>query len=273
MTRKLAGLQMQLAGQMSLYASRQQKDFDRGFAGQAIADLAESARQLPEYFRPHSTAAAVRERLGWSYQRSGNRAQAATEFAQAVRGYDDAIQALSAALGADPAQREAALERVRVRRAKCRLLSGDRAHFLIAQRELAELTRITGSTALDLYNAACLFAVAMACTGLPSPDRSRYMRQAWQLLGRALLADGTSGPWAFVLTDPELEAMDAQQRSRFSTEIKIRHPELTPIGGVTARQVAEEAMQAIGVDPLSGDGDGEAGVPGTRLAPPAFPET
>jgi hypothetical protein len=42
---------------------------------------------------------------------------------------------------------------------------------------------------------------------------------------------------------------------------------LAPIGGVTARQVAEEAMQAIGVDPLSGDGDGEAGVPGTGLAP------
>ena len=87
---ELAGLQMQLAGQMSLYAATEQEAFYRGFADQALADLAEAAQRLPTYFRPHSTAAAVHERLGWGYRRSDDLARAADEFERAVRRYDTA---------------------------------------------------------------------------------------------------------------------------------------------------------------------------------------
>jgi len=245
---ELAGLQMQLAGQMSLYAMRKQEDFDGGFAEQALADLLESARLLPDYFRPYSTEAAVHERLGWSYRRGGEAERAASEFAQAVRNYDEAGLALAGAADADPTKREAALGRIQVRRTKCRLLSGDRAYLVMAQQELAELQRMTGSTAIDLYNAACLFAVAMASPELPPHDRSQYARQAWILLGCALLAGGAGGPWELMTTDVELDGLNAQQRGGFRDEIRIRHPQPTPLVGEVARQVVQQAMHAIGVD-------------------------
>jgi hypothetical protein len=244
---EVTGLQMQLAGQMSLYATRKQKDFDRGFADQALADLADSARLLSNYFRPHSTAAAVHERLGWSYRRGGDMRQAAKEFEQAVRDYDKAARALSASEGANPAERERALNRVTIRRTKCRLLSGDHAYLIIARQELAELRQSTGWKALDLYNAACLSAAAMASPDLPSSDRAQYAQQAWILLGRSLLVEGTDGPWELMMTDVELDVLDAQQRSAFRGELRIRHPQLTPLAGDAAQQVVEEAMHAIGV--------------------------
>lgn len=82
---ELAGLQMQLAGQLSLYATREQTEFDRGFAEQALAGLSDAARLLPQYFRPHLAAAAVHELLGWSYRRSGDLQNAAREFTHSVR--------------------------------------------------------------------------------------------------------------------------------------------------------------------------------------------
>ena len=247
---ELVGLRMQLAGQMSLYAIQKQKDFDRGFAGQALSDLAEAARLLPEYYRPFSTQAAVHERLGWSYRRSGDAQQAATEFVQAVRNYDEAAHALSALVASDPAERAGALQRVDVRRTKCRLLSRDPAYLIVAQQELIELSRATWSTTLELYNAACLFAVAMACSELLPHDRSAYGGRAWHLLGCALLADGAKGPWGYVMTDIELDAMAPEQRSRFTNELKTRHPSQTPLGGERARQVVDKAMTAIGLDPV-----------------------
>jgi tetratricopeptide (TPR) repeat protein len=246
---QLAGLRMQLAGQMSLYAASRLKEFDRRFAEQALDDLAESARRLPEYFRPHSTRAAVLERLGWSYLRGGKTQDAASAFSSAVRGYDAAAKILSAAIGADPAGREAALERVMVRRAKCRVLSCDRAYLVIARQELAVLSRTIAAAALDLYNVACMFAVAMASPDLPPYDRPRYARQAWHMLGCALLAEGESGLWVYLLTDIELDAMDAQQRAQFCAAIKTRHPSRTALSGAAARLVVEDAMVAIGIEP------------------------
>ena len=134
---ELAGLQMQLAGQMSLYAATEQEVFYQGFADQALADLAEAAWRLPTYFRPHHTAAAAHERLGWGHRRSNDLARAADEFERAVRRYDTAAERLAAAPGAASEPRDAALERVKVRRAKCRLLSGDRSHLEIAVRSLS----------------------------------------------------------------------------------------------------------------------------------------
>jgi hypothetical protein len=246
---ELAGLRAQLAGQMSLYAMRKQKDFDLGFAGQALADLAESARLLPGYFRPHSTDAAVHERLGWSYRGSGDEQRGANEFAQAVREYDQAALALATAADADAGARQAALERVNARRTKCRLLSGDRADLVSAQRELAEFPELTGATALELYNAACLFAVATASSALPANDRSHYAQRAWSLLGRAFLAGGADAPWGLAVTDVELEALDAEKRRCFLGEIRGRNPQLTPLAGEAARPVVEAAMHVIGVGP------------------------
>lgn len=249
--RELAGLQMQLAGQMSLYAAAEQEVFYQGFAEQALIDLAEAARRLPTYFRPHHTAAAVHERLGWGYRRNGDLARAADEFQRAIRRYDTAEKQLAAAPGAAPGPRDAALERVNVRRAKCRLLSGDRSHLEIARRELAELLPITGSTAVELYNSACLFAVAMSYLDVQEGLRSTYAPHAWHLLGRALLAEGADGPWGNVITDIELCALDQQKRRDFCIELKARHPELIPLDGEAAQMVVKQAMHAIGIEPPS----------------------
>jgi hypothetical protein len=245
---ELAGLQMQLAGQMSLYAATEQEAFYRGFADQALADLTEAARRLPTYFRPHSTAAAVHERLGWGYRRSDDLARAADEFERAVRRYDTAAKLLAAAPGAAPEPRDVALERVKVRRAKCRLLSGDRSHLEIAMLELVELLRITGSTALDLYNSACLFAVALSCPVVPEEVRSTYAPHAWHLLGQALLAEGAGGPWGHVMTDVEFDALEHEKRRDFCSALKARHPELTPLDATAAQIVVKHAMHAIGIE-------------------------
>jgi tetratricopeptide (TPR) repeat protein len=248
--RELAGLQMQLAGQMSLYAAAEHEAFYQGFAEQALIDLAEAARRLPTYFRPHHTAAAVHERLGWGYRRSNDLAKAADEFERAIRRYDTAEERLVAVPGAAPGPRDAALERVRVRRAKCRLLSGDRGHLEAALRELAELLPITGSTALELYNSACLFAVAVSCLDVEEL-RSTYAPHAWHLLGRALLADGANGLWENVLTDIELGALDEQKRRDFCIELKARHCELTSLDGEAAQLVVKQAMHTVGIEPPS----------------------
>ena len=246
---ELSGLQMQLAGQMSLYAATEQEVFYQGFTDQALADLAEAARRLPAYFRPHHTAAAVHERLGWAHRRSGDLAGAADEFANAVRRYDKAAELLAEAPGAAPEVRDAALERVSVRRTKCRLLSGDRSHVEIARRELAGLLRITGTTAVELYNSACLFAVATSSPDMHEEVRRSYASRAWHLLGRSLLAEGADGPWGYVMTDVELGALDEQQRTEFLTELKQRHPELKPLDGEAAQALVKQAMHAIGIEP------------------------
>ena len=248
---ELAGLQMQLAGQMSLYATTEQEVFYQGFADQALADLTEAAEQLPAYYRPDHTAAAVHERLGWWYRRSDKRAEAADQFQHAVRRYDTAAGRIAAAPGVAAKPRDAALERVKVRRAKCRLLSGDHRHLEIALRELAELQCVTGSRAVDLYNSACLFAVAMSCPDVHEEVRPTYAPHAWHLLGRALLAGGAAGPWGNVMTDVELDGLDEQKRRDFCTQLEERHPGLAPLDGEAAHTVVKQAMHAIGVRPPS----------------------
>jgi hypothetical protein len=248
---ELAGLQMQLAGQLSLYATRVYKEFDRGFAEQALDDLEHSARGLPQYFRPHLAAGAVHELLGWSCRRSGNVQNAAKEFTQSVRAYDEAARLLVEASDVSPEQK-AAHERIAVRRTKCRLLSGDRGQVVIAKQELTELCRMTGMTAPDLYNGACLFAVAIACPDIPADEKPPYTAQAWLLLGRSLLADSAGGPWERAMTDIELKAMDARQRSRFCDDLKTRHPKCTPLAGEEALPLVKAAMSVIGVTPPEG---------------------
>lgn len=249
--RELLGLQMQLAGQLSLYAARRHEDFDREFAEQALGDLAESARLLPEYYRPHSTEAGVRERRGWSHCRVPEPEQAKVEFGRAVRAGDRAIQKLSALAARNDGGHDAALARIRVRRTKCRLLSGDPADFANALTDLASPVSETGATALDLYNAACLYAVAVSQEELLE-NRAAYTADAWRLLGLALLADGADGPWRFALEDIELSALSVEQRRDFSAALRREHPELTPLQGGPAGHIVAGAMAAIGVPPPDG---------------------
>jgi hypothetical protein len=265
---ELAGLQMQLAGQLSLYATREHTEFDRGFAEQALADLNDSAHLLPQYFRPHLATAAVRELLGWSCRRSGDVQNAARQFTQSVRAYNDATRLLVEASDISPEQK-AALERITVRRTKCRLLSGDRSQVVIARQELAELCRMTGTTALELYNGACLFAVAIACPDIPPEEKPPYTAQAWLLLGRSLLAAGADGPWELTMTDIELEAMDTRQRNRFRDELKARHPKNTPLPDQEALPLVRAAMSVIGVAPPEPGADASpaADAPASKAAP------
>ena len=76
--------------------------------------------------------------------------------------------------------RAAALERLIVRRAKCRLLCRDAGQAVIVAKELEGMRRLTGTSAVDLYNAACLFAVATANPHLPRDERLVDASVAWQ---------------------------------------------------------------------------------------------
>jgi len=243
---ELAGLQMQLAGQLSLYVTRKQTEFSRGFAEQALTDLSDSASLLPQYFRPHLTVAAVHEQLGWLHGRGGDAVNASNEFNQSIRAYDEATRIIMEASGESP-ERKATLERITVRRTKCRLLSGNPGEVIIARRELNLLLCMTGTTALELYNGACLFSIALDCLDIPPEEKSPYVAQAWLLLGRSLLADGLDGPWKLAMTDMELEAMDAQQRKLFCGELRALHPEGTPVAGGEALPLVLAAMSAIGI--------------------------
>ena len=249
---ELAGLQMQLAGQLALYAMRRQPKFEREFAKQALADLADSARLLPEYFMPHSIKGAVHVRLGWSYRRSAEMQNAANEFSMGVRSYDEATQKLENASDANPNKREAALERVRVWRTKCRLLSGDPGQLVVARQELAELCGMTGTTSRDLYNGACLFAVAIGCPDIPSDEKLLLTGRAWFLLGRALLVGGAKGPWMLAMTDIELEALEERDRRRFCDKLKARLPWETKLDHEGEISLVRDSMLAIGISAPEG---------------------
>jgi hypothetical protein len=249
---ELTGLQMQLAGQLALYAMRRQPEFERGFAEQALADLADSARLLPEYFMPDSIEGAVHVRLGWSYRRSGEMQNATNEFSKGVHSYDQAAQKLEKASDANPEKREAALERIKVWRAKCRLLSDDGGQLVAARQELVELCHMTGTASRDLYNGACLFAVAIGCPDIPSDEKPLFTRHAWLLLGRALVVGGANGPWELAMTDVEREAMEEQQRRRFCNELKARPPKGTELDGEGEMSLVRRSMLAIGIVPPKG---------------------
>ena len=219
-----------------------------GFA----ADLADSARLLPEYFMPHSIKGAVHVRLGWSYRRSAETQNAANEFSMGVRSYDEATQKLENASDANPNKREAALERVRVWRTKCRLLSGDPGQLVVARQELAELCGMTGTTSRDLYNGACLFAVAIGCPDIPSDEKLLLTGRAWVLLGRALLVGGAKGPWMLAMTDIELEALEERDRRRFCDKLKARLPWETKLDHEGEISLVRDSMLAIGISAPEG---------------------
>ena len=91
-------MRKQLAGQMSLYATRRTSS-EASFAEQALEDLSDAGRLLPGYFRPDYMQGNVHELVGWAHRRNGREGPARQEFIEAVRAYDRA-DALLVALDA-----------------------------------------------------------------------------------------------------------------------------------------------------------------------------
>jgi len=246
--RELTGLQLQLAGQMSLYATWAQKNSAEGFVDQALKDLDQAAELLPQYYRPHLTRAAIYERRGWSYRQSGEDTRAELAFKRAVDAFDEAEQLLrKCGLEAVPDKRDAAIERLAVRRTKCRLLSNDHTQALTALDELCGYTRLKDARPVQLYNAACVFAVATACPQLSDGERKLFEWRAWQYLGRALVLGGHgSSPWSKMTTDEELGALDAERRMAFRTELQKRRDGNSPVSDDQADPIVEDAMLMLG---------------------------
>jgi len=247
--RELTGLQLQLAGQMSLYATWAQRSAAEGFVDQALKDLDRAAELLPHYYRPRLTQAAIYERRGWSYRKSGEQARALSAFNSAVNAFNDAEELLRACgPGADPSKRDAAIERLAVRRTKCRLLSGDGAHADKALPELAQYTQLRDARPVQLYNVACMFAVAMACPHLPDEEQGRSEWRAWHYLGRALALGGPdSAPWSRMTRDEELGALDAGRRAAFRAELQKRFPDSGHLTADFADLIVADSMLALGL--------------------------
>ena len=247
--RELTGLQLQLAGQMSLYATWAQKSATAGFADQALKDLDRAAELLPQYYRPRLTQAAIYERRGWLYRQSGEDTRAQWAFKHAVDTFDKAEKLLRACgPGADPDKRAAAIERLAVRRTKCRLLSNDQMQAGMALKELAGYTQLTDTRPVQLYNTACLFAVAMACPNLSSEQQKISEWRAWRYLGHALVLGGHgSSPWSRMTTDEELDALNADRRMAFRAELQKRRDSDGPIANDQAGPIVEDAMLMLGL--------------------------
>jgi len=247
--RELTGLQLQLAGQMSLYATWAQRGAAEGFVDQALKDLDRAAELLPQYYRPRLTQAAIYERRGWSHRQSGEHARALSAFRYAVNAFDEAEKLLRACgPGADPDKRDAAIERLAVRRTKCRLLSGEGVQAERALPELAEYTQLQDARPVQLYNVACVFAVAMACTHLPDEEQRRSEWRAWHYLGRALaLGVPGSAPWSRMTTDEELGALDSGRRMAFRAELQKRLGDSSPVTDDQADLIVADTMLALGL--------------------------
>jgi tetratricopeptide (TPR) repeat protein len=247
--RELSGLQLQLAGQMSLYATWAQKSSAKGFVDQALKDLGRAAELLPQYYRPRLTQAAIYERRGWWYRQSGEHTRAQLAFKHAVDAFDEAEKLLRACgPEADPDKRDAAIERLAIRRTKCRLLSNKHAQAVTALHELDRYTQLRDARPIQLYNAACLFAVATACPHLPDEQRNVSQWRAWHYLGRALVLGGHgSPPWSRMTADEELSALDADRRMSFRAELQKRHDDHSPATDEQAGPIVEDAMLVLGL--------------------------
>jgi hypothetical protein len=269
---ELVGLQRQLAGQMSLYAAQRQDRFARSFTDQALDDLGEAAEALPGYFRPHSTAAAVQERRGWTSLHSNPQA-ARDAFAAAVRSYDRA-EALLRATGSDRPRVAATLHALAVGRTKCRLLTGNRTQIGIGRAEVSAFEGLPGASARALYDTACLFAVAAACPDLPPELRAECEPRAWQYLGLALLVAGPDLLWrSRAITDAELSTLDPAGRAAFLEELERLHPDMSALDESAARGLVATALETTVPEaaPVDRDADRCRTAAATLGEPPVGP--
>jgi hypothetical protein len=245
--RELTGLELQLSGQLLLYATRMQEEFVSDFAFDALDDLERAAELLRHYFRPHMTEANVRERLGWSYSKSGDDSRARHAFALAVEEYDKAEKLLTECAGAEAGKRETAIE-IALRRTKCRLLSCDTDQVTTARHELLGHSQLKVVNPRLLYNAACLFAVAMACPDLSDTQRADCEPWAWHFLGLALaLSPRGSITWSRAATDEELGALDMDTRLSFASEIEKECRSRSEVTDLDADRIVRAVMTALGL--------------------------
>lgn len=247
---RLIGLQLLLAGQMSLYATRLHKKFILGFARQALEDLEQAADMLPGYFRPSMTQGFVYERRGWACLRTGDTTAATRAFHNAIGAYDLAEGALLAIAdrGVDARRRESEIEAIAVRRAKCRILTGDHVAASAVRDELEQYLPLRDTGSVPLYNAACAFAVAMGSLHLPAEDLAFCSHHAWDHLGRALLAGGRNDKtWSRMKNDEELDALEPSQRTAFATQIRRLHGAGTPLPDHEAQPLVAKAMAELGL--------------------------
>jgi hypothetical protein len=243
--RELRGLQKQLAGQMSLYATNELREFDEGFAKQALMDLAEAASLLAKYYRPLFASAAVHEALGYSHLRAGVPEAARTEFIRGVRSNEKSKTLLLAMTKEESPEHKDSLGNVQVRLTKCRVLSGDPGEQYIAHTELKELEALTSTGYLALYNNACLFAIASDALAVSAADREALRLTAWRFLGRALLVQGANAPWMISRGDDELGPLPLAQRDVFLAELKRGNPSMSPVTGARAEEIVSQALQAV----------------------------
>jgi hypothetical protein len=76
---------------------------------------------------------------------------------------------------------------------------------------------------VQIYNTACLFAVAMACPHLSGEQRELSEWRAWHYLGYALVLGGHDGaPWSKMTTDEELSPLDAGRREALRAALTKR---------------------------------------------------
>jgi hypothetical protein len=254
---RLTGLQLLLAGQMSLYATRLHEKSILGFARQALEDLEQAEELLPGYFRPLMTQGFVYERRGWACLHTGDTAAATRAFHHGIRAYDQAEKALLAVCGpgVDARRRDSEIEAIVVRRAKCRILSGDYLEAQIARDELEKGLPLRYTGSVPLYNAACAFAVAMGSPHLPDEDRAFCERHAWDHLGQALLAGGQNDKtWSRMVNDEELSALEPSRRAAFATEIRRLHSTAAPLPGNEAQPLVAKAMATLGLPRLLAEG-------------------
>ena len=215
---ELSGLRLLLAGQMFLYATPSQEKFSRDFALEALDNLNQAADLLPNYYRPYLTDAIMNEHIGWSYRHAGDGPRTQQAFTRAVQAYDQAERRLQGCGKAVPGPRDAVVERLSVRRIKCRLLSGEDAST--ALYELSEQTWLRDNTPVALYNAACLFAVAMGSPDISDAQRVESEQRAWEFLGHALLLE--KGLRSHMMRDDELSMLEPSRREAFAHELEKR---------------------------------------------------
>lgn len=137
-------------------------------------------------------------------------------------------------------------EGLALRRTKCRLLSGEYEYADVALKELAAYSRLEDRRPGPLYNAACLFAVAMACPDLPGDQRALSEWRAWHHLGHALVRSHRGrGLWSRMMIDEELDALGVNRRKDFGDEIRKECGHRS--GAAEADQIVEAATAAIGL--------------------------
>ena len=203
---ELAGLRLLLGSEMFLHVALSQDTFVHDFALEALHNLSQAAGLLPSYYRPYLTAAIARERIGWSYRRSGDGLRAQEAFTLAVRACDQAEERLQSCGGADPVARDEAARRLNIRRTKCRLLSGEDTSTVL--HELSKYSWPTDTSPTSLYNAACLYAIATGSPDLPDAQRVELEQHAWEFLGYSLLTSPGIGLRSMMMRDDELSTLD-----------------------------------------------------------------